>query len=86
MEKASIVIESIVIEKDRKNTQIEINGNGAEIIEMLSLAIYDFSKNANIPIKVLINKLYAGALAHKVVNADDEATTFNDVVKELLGE
>lgn len=81
---------SIVIEKDRKGTQVEINGSGAEIIEMLSLAIYDISKNTNIPIKVLIDELidelYAGALAHKVVNADDEATTFNDVVKELLGE
>lgn len=77
---------SIVIEKDRKGTQVEINGSGAEIIEMLSLAIYDISKNTNIPIKVLIDELYVGALAHKVVNADDEATTFNDVVKELLGE
>lgn len=76
---------SIVIEKGRKGTQVEINGSGAEIIEMLSLAIYDISKNTNIPIKVLIDELYAGALAHIVVNADDEATTFNDVVKELLG-
>lgn len=81
MEKASIVIE-----KDRKGTQVEINGSGAEIIEMLSLAIYDISRNANIPIKVLIDELYAGTLAYKVVNADDEATTLNDVVKELLGE
>lgn len=77
---------SIVIEKDRKGTQVEINGSGAEIIEMLSLAIYNISKNTNIPIKVVIDELYAGALACKIVNADDEATTFNDVVKELLGE
>nr|DAS46951.1 MAG TPA: hypothetical protein [Caudoviricetes sp.] len=81
MEKASIVIE-----KGKKSTHVEINGNGAEIIEMLSLAIYDISKNTNIPIKVLIDELYSGALAHKVVKADDEATTFNDVIKELLGE
>lgn len=50
---------SIVIEKGRKGTQVEINGSGAEIIEMLSLAIYDISKNTNIPIKVLIDELYA---------------------------
>lgn len=77
---------SIVIEKGRKGTQVGINGSGTEIMEMLSLAIYDISQNANIPIKVLIDDLYTGALAHKVVNADDEATTLNDVVKELLGE
>lgn len=64
---------SIVIEKDREGIQVEINGSGAEIIEMLSLAIYDISKNTNIPIKVLIDELYAVALAHKVVNADDES-------------
>lgn len=75
---------SIVIKNKKKSTHIEINGSGEEIIRMLSLAIYKIHKANNIPIKELINDLYAGALAHKIVNADDEATTLNDVVKELL--
>ena len=76
----------ILIEDLGEGTQIELNGNGEEIMRLLSLAIYDISKEINISIKGLIDNLYAGALAHKILGADDSEKALIDIVKDLCGE
>ena len=75
----------ILIEDLGESTQVELNGNGAEIMRLLSLAIYDIHKDTNIPIKAIIENLYSGVVAHKVIENDgDEVEALFNMLNGLL--
>lgn len=76
----------ILIEEVGDGLKIAINGSGEDICKMLSLVICDISKEVNISIKELIDDLYAGALAHKILGADDSEKALIDIAKDLCGE